>query len=422
MKRIKKIPAHPKAGQEARATLELAAIGIEAEFQLALNGQLTDVEALFSDPRSFIRGSLMHRIGTSYHLPTGGAVYFDTGVVEIATPVIEIERGCAARAGRSLWESILYVRAEMDEWERNTGNSTRLTGFSTHYNVSFELNSHQQGKNKTLEKLAVLLCHILPVPVMILAANRRSTGVGVRPRGDRIEITVDFTPSSSLMIATGTLITGIVREVMRWPSFELQALRRRGLPVLQGFKPIPHTTRKGWLANIDSYPQNPFRADIDAPDWKLQTDIAGKRATGKNPAGETKHSLRQVGYRIFRYFWRPVARISDPFTYRLIASVLQGHAPSLLDLPDRPPEYNDVGRLCRWENLFPEKVMARSRYERVLIRAISGRKLRIGGGGYTPTGMRGWSRVVFRRDADGTRHIFSIDYLLNHLQDWERGE
>ena len=37
--------------------------------------------------------------GTSYHLPTGGAVYFDTGVIEVATPVIEIERGCARACG-----------------------------------------------------------------------------------------------------------------------------------------------------------------------------------------------------------------------------------------------------------------------------------------------------------------------------------
>jgi hypothetical protein len=34
--------------------------------------------------------------------------------------------------------------------------------------------------------------------------------------------------------------------------------------------------------------------------------------------------------------------------------------------------------------------------------------------------MRGWSQVVFRRDSDRSRHVFSIDYLLAHLDDWER--
>jgi hypothetical protein len=34
--------------------------------------------------------------------------------------------------------------------------------------------------------------------------------------------------------------------------------------------------------------------------------------------------------------------------------------------------------------------------------------------------MRGWSRVIFRRKADNSRHIFSLDYLLDHLREWER--
>ena len=88
---------------------------------------------------------MMHRTGRSYHLPTGGAVYFDTGVIEIATPVIEIERGCAARAGRSLWESIRFLRTELDAWEQREGHTVHLSGFSTHYNVSFELPEHERG-------------------------------------------------------------------------------------------------------------------------------------------------------------------------------------------------------------------------------------------------------------------------------------
>ena len=44
----------------------------------------------------------------------------------------------------------------------------------------------------------------------------------------------------------------------------------------------------------------------------------------------------------------------------------------------------------------------------------------MGGGAHTPVGMRGWSQVVFRRDDDGSRHVFSFDQLLEHLDDWER--
>jgi hypothetical protein len=39
---------------------------------------------------------------------------------------------------------------------------------------------------------------------------------------------------------------------------------------------------------------------------------------------------------------------------------------------------------------------------------------------FVPTGMRGWSQVVFRREDDRSRHIFGIDYLIGHLRDWER--
>lgn len=386
--------------------LQLAAIGMEAEFSLVVNGRDRKPEHVFGTPRAFLGGERMHRVGTSYHLANGGAVYFDTGVIEVATPVIEIGRGCAARAGRSLWEGILEVRDALDLWERRSGNDSQLVGFSTHYNISFELPRAQQGSKRTVEKLALLLSYLLPVPVMMLAANRRSTGIGVRPRGDRIEVTADFTPSASLMIATGTLITGIVREVMRWPTFELSALEENGIPVIAGFSPMPHTSRKGWLARYDCFPSNPFTSHVDADAWAT-------RAHGRL-------SLREIAGRIVHRFWRPIRRISDPFTFRLIGSVIRGRAPSLLDLRDRPPEYEDVGRLCTWDELFPERALSRSLYERVLIRAISGQKLRMFGRQYTPIRMRGWSQVVFRRDDDGSLHTFSIDYLIRHLREWER--
>jgi hypothetical protein len=401
--------AKKTAGDRAPArggSLELAAMGMEAEFSVMVDGEPVRPEDLFGDPRAFVRDKLMHRVGTSYHLPTGGAVYFDTGVIEVATPVIEIERGAAARAGRSLWESILYLRGELDHWEHRTGREVRLVGFSAHYNISFELPREAQGRSRTVHKLALLLSYILPAPVMMLATNRRSTGVGVRPRGDRIEITVDFTPSASLMIATGTLIVGIVREVMTWPSFDLEMLDRIGLPVIAGYRPIPHTSRKGWLAKGECYPRDPFTSDPDTPLWDT-TD--GRRL-----------SLRAIAGLTVKHFWHPVRRVSDPFTFRLIGSVMRGRAPSLLDLDERPPEYDDVGRLCTWDNLFPEHELSRSRYERVLIRAISGQKLWMHGRRYTPTGMHGWAAVIFRRDDDRTRHVFGIDYLLNHLRDWER--
>lgn len=398
-----------RALRHSAAGPSLAALGIEAEFTVVMDGRPVRPEDVFGSPRRIIRGPLMHRTGRSYHLPTGSAVYFDTGVIELATPMIEIERGCAARAGRSLWESILFLRRELDAWEERRGQDVQLTGFSTHYNVSFDLPPRARREGRTVEQFAILLTHVLPAPIMLLAANRQSTGIGVRPRGNRVEVTADFTPDAALMIATATMVVGIVRAVMQWPSFDLSVLddaARRDLPAFRDFFPVPHSSRKGWVARYSSFPRNPFTSDIDEPLWTTRR-------------GETL-GLREIAGRTTRHFWRSIRRVADPFTLRLIGAVMAGRAPSLLELADRPPSYDSVGRLCSWEDLFPEKELPRSRYERVLIRAIHGDRLHLDHDDwYTPTGMRGWSHVIFRRDRDRTRHVFSLDYLLHHLDDWE---
>jgi hypothetical protein len=386
--------------------LKLAAMGLEAECSLMLDDQPTRPEALFGSPRDFIRGELMHRQGTSYHLPTGGAVYFDTGVIEVATPVIEIERGCAARAGRSLWEALQFIRGELDAWDARNGHATRLVGFSAHYNVSFELPPGEPANGRSIGQLADLLTYILPAPVMLLATNRRSTGVGVRPRQDRIEITSDFTPSPELMIATATLIVGVVREVMTWPSYELTELARHGIPVISGFRPMPHTSRKGWLARFDCYPDNPFACDIDADRWRTERD------------GDL--SLRAIAGRTVRHFGHAIRRIADPASLRLIAAVMRGRRPSLLDLEDRPATYEDIGKGCAWDPLAPPAQLARSRYERVVIRAVAGRPLTVDGRRLRPVGMDGWSAIVFEREDRG-REVIAIDDLIAHLPAWERG-
>src|SRR5918999_525591 len=374
-----------KKRKDTSSRLRLAAVGLEAELSLYINDVPERPEVVFGSPRAFIRGDLLHRVGTSYQLPTGAAVYFDTGVIEIATPLIELERGCIARAGRSLWESICFVRGELDAWEQRSGRRARLVGFSTHYNVSIDSGSHIAHPSK-LNALARLLTYVLPPAVMLLATNRESTGVGVRPRGDRIEITADFTPDPTMMVAAGSLVTGIIREMATWPSFDLATLRRRGLPHIRGFAPMPHTSRKGWLARFDCYPANPFTSDAN--------------------------DLRPIATHIFNYFRRPIARVADPFSLRLIAGVLSGRAPSYLDLDERPAEYEDVGRPCHWEPFYSDVLVERSRLEQIVMHALSGDKLRLDGSDYTPTGMQGWSRIVFRNDADGTRRVMQLEDLL----------
>ncbi|HEY5611952.1 MAG TPA: hypothetical protein VIL97_12155, partial [Thermoanaerobaculia bacterium] len=297
-------------------------------------------EVYWTHPRQFIDTPMLERTKKSSQVPTGGAVYFDRGVIEVVTPLIEIAPGCSARAVRSLWEQIEFVRDQLTQWERRTSHAVRLKAYSTHYNISFELPKREQNANRNIKKLALLLAYILPIPVMLLGANRRSTGIGVRPRSNRIEVTADFTPDPGLMIATSTLIVGIVREVLSWPSYELSVLDEIPVPLVKGVIPGKHTTRKGWLTKDFHYPQSPFTCDVDAPIWETtKGTTASLRCLARDTAG---------------FFAKAIRRYADPFSYRLAFAILEGRAPSLLEMKDRPVAYEDVGRLCRWGMVIHE--------------------------------------------------------------------
>jgi hypothetical protein len=323
-----------------RNWLDMPVIGMESEFNVWLDEVEIVPEDYWKHPKAFIDQPLLAREKTSSQLPTGGAVYFDRGVIEVVTPVIELAPACTARMVRNLWEQIGFVREQLTNWGKRTGHTVRLKAYSSHYNISYELPRSQQNRNRNIKKLALLLAYLLPVPVMVVGANRRSTGVGVRPRGNRIEITVDFTPDPGLMLATATLIVGIVRDIISWPSYDLSLLENLPLPVIAGVVPGKHTTRKGWLTKDFHYEKSPYTSDINAPIWTTQF-------------GEKK-SLRQIATEVSWFFRKSIRKFSDPFSFRLLFAILDGRAPSLLELIDRPAAYEDVGRLCRWGMVIHE--------------------------------------------------------------------
>jgi hypothetical protein len=510
-------------------------IGMESEFNVWLDEVEVDPREYWGHPGAFIDRALLPREKTSLQLPTGGAVYFDRGVIEVVTPVIELAPHSTARMVRNLWEQMGFVREQLTRWEKANGHTVRLKAYSSHYNISYEIPKREQSASRNEKALALLLAYILPVPVMLVASNRRSTGVGVRPRGGRIEVTVDFTPDPGLMIAAATLIVGIVREVMRWPTYDLSVLRSLPIPVVEGVVPGKHTTRKGWLTKDFHYPRSPYTSDVNAPIWKTQF-------------GETI-SLRTMAKRAAWYFRHSIRKYSDPFSMRLLFAILSGRAPSLLELADRPSAYDDVGHLCRWGSVihelrnyeaelglmqsgratresqsidgsndeyveyvveranarrihlteietvkvtnpkidttppsvahavapssrprvlsrrrgdtqllpsrptryldrrgtsllsgdrpigerrraserrkksyntpFPDRRLTRSAYEQVFLRLVSGGKLRMGDGLYSPIGMKGWYHAIFRRDSDGAELLLTIDQLLRKMSDWQ---
>lgn len=324
----------------SRMRLDMPVIGMESEFNVWLDEKEINPEPYWKHPSAFIEGTHLTREKTSIQLPTGGAVYFDRGVIEVVTPVIELAPESTARMVRNLWEQIGFVRDQLTNWGRKTGHTVRLKAYSSHYNITYEIPKKQQNARRNEKLLALLLAYVLPVPVMITGGNRRSTGVGVRPRGGRIEVTVDFTPDPGLMIATATLIVGIVREIMNWPSYELALLEQLPIPVIKGVVPGKHTSRKGWLTKDFHYPQSPYTADINAPLWTTQY-------------GEKK-SLREIALETAWYFRKSIRRYSDPFSFRLLFAILEGRATSMLELVDRPTAYEDVGRLCRWGMVIHE--------------------------------------------------------------------
>src|SRR5881397_3408064 len=112
------------------ATPPRAVIGLEAEFNLFVNGRRRRPEKVFGDPSRLVRRRMIRRTGKSFQSPAGGAIYFDTGVIEVATPIVELEPGCCYRATRSLWEQIRYLRGELDHWAKRHRCQCRLQGLA----------------------------------------------------------------------------------------------------------------------------------------------------------------------------------------------------------------------------------------------------------------------------------------------------
>jgi hypothetical protein len=369
-------------------------IGLEAEFTLYVDDVKRRPEEVFGNAQKFVRQKMLPRKGRSFQLPVGGAVYFDTGVIEVATPIIEIESGCAVRAGRTLWEQIEFIREELDAWEAGHGQRLRLEGFSTHYNVSVPV--ERALSPARMHRAARMLTYLLHPPVMLLAANKLSTGIGVRPRGDRLEVTADFTPDPDLMIATTSLVTGIILAVLEWPVHSVAEMKRRGLPIIAGFSPCKHTSRKGFLARHFCFPRNPFASDVNEPDWRL---VDGRHC-----------SLRQIALEIALPFKEAIQAVTDGDAHTHVFEVLSGRARSLLDFPTRPARYEDAGHRIEW-NRRTHRTLPRSRYEQIIHRVLAHRPIRIGSALYDPERMIGWHAVAFRHRGTGRRRTFTLDEL-----------
>ena len=370
-------------------------IGLEAEFTLFVDDVKRRPEDVFGTPAKLIGQQMIPRTGKSFQLPSGGAIYFDTGVIEVATPIIELGPGCCYRATRLLWEQIRYVRQELDEWGVRNNCRARLEGFSTHYNFSFP--AARASRTRTASKLAHLLMHILPLPALLLAANRKSTAIGLRPRGTRLEVTADFTPDAALMLATCAFVAGMVEGVLHWDDYTREQIAKHNIPRVTPLRIRKHSSRRGWRVVRSSFQQDPFNSDPGAPIWKVRD---GRSMSMRDIAAETA--------KVFR---NEIRRLSDAATLEHIEAVFAGDARSLLDFPDRPSAYEDAGHGIDW-NRRRMRHWSRSAYEQVIHRVIAREPIRISGKRYRVERMQGWYEIVFREAKTGAKRVLNLDDLV----------
>ena len=370
-------------------------IGLEAEFTLFVNDVQRRPEDVFGTPAKLIGQRMIPRTGKSFQLPSGGAIYFDTGVIEVATPIIELGPGCCYRATRLLWEQIRYVRQELDKWSARNNCRCRLQGFSTHYNFSFP--AARASRARTSSKLSFLLTHILPIPTLLLAANRESTAIGVRPRGSRLEVTADFTPDAALMLATCAFIAGVVEGVLHWDDYAPDQIEKHNIPRVTPLRIRKHSSRRGWRVLRSSLQHDPFNSDPTARIWKVRD---GRKLSMRDIAAETLQPFRNE-----------VRRLSDAATLDHVEAVFAGDARSLLDFPDRPSAYDDAGHGIDW-NRRRMRHWSRSAYEQVIHRVIAREPIRIDGKRYTVERMQGWYEIVFREAKTRARRVFNLDDLV----------
>ncbi len=177
-------------------------------------------------------------------------------------------------------------------------------------------------------------------------------------------------------------------------------LEAKGLPLLAGFRPSKHSSRKGWRAHADDFPRNPFMADPNARDWRL---LDGRDA-----------SLRQIACQVLGVFRASIRRYADRTTFVHLTEVLEGKARSLLDFEERPAGYEDVGRLINWGRRR-SRPLPRSAYERVIQRVIAHEPLKIGRSRYQVERMPGWYEFVFRNVKTGARRVFNLDELARRF-------
>jgi hypothetical protein len=157
-------------------------IGVEHEFGVFEGEDQIDFRDRIHDLD--IAGLALHPTNPHMYFTNRGVAIIADGVVaEIATPPVELARGCGTSVAS-------WAEAARIELMALVGDSTRLLGGSTHISITTDP-AHN-------DRIAALYARTFAAGLMLLMDQPHSPGLLVRPRPGRLELCGEFVVGASL--------------------------------------------------------------------------------------------------------------------------------------------------------------------------------------------------------------------------------
>ena len=205
-------------------------LGVECEYGVWRDGRQVD----FRDVLDRVVGLWPEPLWPAGHgrfwCPDGHVLMADGWYAEIASPPEPLSPDAPLRIARDASEACCRLSGVLEELSLREGVRYRLSGYSTHLNISSD---HMVGESGLAKRIAVTYGPLL----LFVLATRGSAGVLVRPRGGRVELASDFVGEPERLRAGLTLLVGAFLAAMhnqRAPT----RLRARAL--------VPSDIRSGW--------------------------------------------------------------------------------------------------------------------------------------------------------------------------------
>ncbi|MFA5084003.1 MAG: hypothetical protein WC475_01280 [Candidatus Paceibacterota bacterium] len=157
-------------------------IGIENEFQLMKGNRYMNFGNYFRDFKKAYSKKYFGKSGTAMRTVSGTSIYNDIQEPEVCIPPVKIEKGAATNAS-----DLLYLaRKELIDFMKplKKEKNLDLIGYTSHFSITNSIGIIYGGN--TMEHMTV--------PYSLLCLNPTSTGIGLRPKDERLELVGDFIP------------------------------------------------------------------------------------------------------------------------------------------------------------------------------------------------------------------------------------